>query len=845
MDPLSLAGLAAGIPGLFTSALQIYALISSAATHGEDFQVMLSRFDVEHARFILWGGTVGLIQSSQSSTGSGIDPRIAHPEIRETVAKILSCIQKSFHDTEKLKRRYGLIPGEGRSSPLLGRSMPLCEKPTPAFLSLSVFKGIYERQQLAAAEMQKQNSALKKARWAIADKGKFTTAIEDLKAFNDGLHSLLPDLEWKTQERLRQEVLNSQDEDVIKFLQQASEGMPTGLNRAATIRLSRLNSRHQTPQADGPAAYEFPATSDYGLGDTNGGVPGITVDLGRVSGQVPYLELAGSEKSRSKSFPGATLTGPRDWEECNASADFVELPAGDFNSAANPPPSGPPIGIRRSATVRSLRALPQGKLEISTAAQADPRETLETPQSPDITYLAAVNNLLDSPNYFWGEVTPPPTDTRSELSAEISNSAPKLGVQQCGDTPPRVSPNPTGMFYICLDFQDRGTRAAIAHSSDPKDSKVVGGWPDNDACDSYFQSAWVPSVLAYDKPGSGCRWGHQVQQSQDQAGSFIAHLQGKKTGLMTYLQRHGKTLQIALEDYFDHLLRHLLEAAKKKYGHHVYVTSRIECALIVSNKWESSVFNPLRNAIQRALISLGTNSDVTLQVDTSLAASYVSARLFAPQLEKKIWADGNSIEGNGELFMVCHVTLETRKAITIQIFQAQNPQAVNYRPPQSSGIGMQSVYSEFAKFLERYYEYNRIHYRKPYDSALQNWLGVVQDYSSKSNVWISCPYDPDCYQCRCAGGELRVTKEQMEGILSSFFAEVCTQVRGGLDTVSRPEGRSKVFKGIYLCGELGSWCGAMCEYLRRELPDQSIYQLPGSATEVATGAAIAALGHGA
>ncbi|PWW74196.1 hypothetical protein C7212DRAFT_359104 [Tuber magnatum] len=829
MDPLSVTSLVAGIPGLFTSCLQIYGLISSAASHGPDFQVMLSRVDVEHARFLLWGGTVGLIQSSTLSTGSGIDPRIIHPQIRETIAKILSCIQKSFDDTEKLKRRYGLMPGEGRSPLPPGNSMQLYGKSSPPpFLSLSIFKGIYERQQLAAIETQKQNSVLKRARWAISDKERFITAIEDLKAFNDSLHSLLPDIEWKTQERLRQEVLTSQDEDVLRLLQEASEGTHTGLNRAATIRLSRLNSRHQLPKVPTPASYELPATSAHGLGSTTGGAWGVIASLSRASNQDPYLEASSVEKPRSGSLPGgAALTGGCDREEHNASANFVELPGGDFNLSANLPSSRPPTAKR--------------ELEISALSRATEREALDVPEEPDIFYLAGASNLLDLPNSFWGgEVTPPPSDTISELSAENSSNAPKSGVQHYDDTSPAVTPNLTGMFYICIDFQDRGTRAAITHSSAPKDFRVVGGWPDNDTCDSYIQSIWVPSVLAYDKFNSRCRWGHQVQRSQDQASRFIAHLQGEKTGLMTYLERHGRTLQNALEEYFDHLLRHLIGAAKKKYGHHVYAASGIKCVLVVSNKWESSVCTPLRNAIQRGLSSIGTDSDVTLQVDTSLAASYISARLFTLRLENEIGADGNSVEGNGELFMVCHVTLETRKAIvpplpfsqvsqpltsnraqTIQTFQAQHPHVINYCPPQSSAIGMQSLYSEFEKFLERYYEYTGIHSRKPYNGAQENWLGIIQDYSGGSNVWISCPYGPDCYECHCAGGELRITKEQMEGILKSFFAE-----------------------GIYLCGELGSWCGAMCEYLRRELPEQSIYQLPVSATEVVTGATVAALGRG-
>ncbi|KAG0640174.1 prion-inhibition and propagation-domain-containing protein [Tuber brumale] len=834
MDPLSILGIVAAIPGMFTSCLEVYGLISSAASHGLDFQVMLSRVDVEHARFILWGGTVGLIQSSTSSAGSAIDPRIMHPHILGPVGKILSCIQKSFEDAEKLKKRYGLVAGEGKLPSLPSDFMQLYGRSTPAFLSLSIFKGIYEQQQLAAAEMQKQNSVLKKARWAVVDKGRFSTAIDDLKTFNDSLHRLLPDVEWKTQERLRQEVLASQDENVLRLLQQASEGKHTGLKRAATTRLNRLNSRHQPPQMAVSAAHELPAINDRD--SSNPGTWNVTTSFRWASDRDPHLEATKVEKPRSRSFPDdATLASP--WDQDSY-----------FNSSVQLPQSGSPMGTRRSASSLRKRG-PKRELEILASSRATEGEAPDVPKSPDIVFLAGMYNLLDFPDHFSKEVTLPLNDTIFELGAETSNDVPpKSGVQHCDSTSPPVTPNLTEVFYICIDFQDSGTRAAIAHSSTPKDSDVVGGWPDNDTCDSYIQSAWVPSVLAYDRSDGGCQWGYQVRESQDQAGWFIAHLQGEKTGLMTYLQQHDKALQIALEEYFYHLLRHLLEAAEKKYGRDIYITSGIGCALIVSNKWENSVCTPLKDAVQSALLSLGINSDVTLQVHTSLAASYISAGLFTPHLEEKISTGGNSVEGNEKLFMVCHISTETQKSITIQTFQGQptpSPEATNYHPPQFSSIGVQSVFREFKKLLERYYEYTGILSHKLYDSVRKNWLRAVQEFSGRQNsVWISCPYYPNCYECHCTGGELSITKGQMEGILNSFFAEVCMQLREGLDKVPRWMGRSKAFKGIYLCGELGSECRAMYEYLRRELPEQSIYQLPRSATEVATGATVAALKHG-
>jgi hypothetical protein len=267
----------------------------------------------------------------------------------------------------------------------------------------------------------------------------------------------------------------------------------------------------------------------------------------------------------------------------------------------------------------------------------------------------------------------------------------------------------------------------------------------------------------------------------------------------------------------------------------------------VSNKWENGVRTPLKDAVQNALLSLGINSDVALQVHTSLAASYISARLLTLHLEEKIGTGGNSVEGNGGLFMVCHISAEARKSITIQTLQGRptpSPEATNYRPPQFSSVGMQFVFREFEKLLERHYEYTGIRSHKLYDSVRKNWLRAVQEFSGRQNsVWISCPHYPNCYECHCVGGELSITKGQMEGILNIFFAEVCAQVREGLKKVPGQVGGSRAFKGIYLCGDLGSECSAMYGYLRRELPEQSIYQLPRSATEVATGATVAALKH--
>ncbi|RPA95382.1 hypothetical protein L873DRAFT_1829838 [Choiromyces venosus 120613-1] len=863
-DPLSIAGLIVSLSGLFTSCLQIYDLISTAASHGPDFQVMLCKIEVEQLRFFLWGETMGLIPSS-TSTSSGVDLRIAHPHINTTIARVFSCIQQIFHDTEKLKKRYGLVPGEGKSLSLPGSSMQLYGKSSPTFPSLSMFKGIYERQQSAAVETQKQNGALKKARWAIADKDKFNAVIGDLRGFNDSLNSLLPDVQYKTQERLRQQVLASQDEN-------ASEGIHTDLNRTATIKLSRLNTA--------PAAYGLPVINSHDFSDTSRGTWDITTSLRRASGQVHDSEPVKVEKQRSKSYSGAaTLAGPWDQDEHIASGYMVELPAGDLDSGPNisapspapspapkparrkpppppppalPPSGWPPLSIRKS--IGSLRTRARTGLEVYVPPPVTKRDTLDVPTSPDVVYLAGMCNLLDSPNLFGGEVNSPLSATISELSVEPLNRAPSpwSGSQRFSDpSPPPLTPDLTEVFYICIDFQDYGTRAAIAHTSAPEDSNVVGGWPDGDTCDSYIQSAWVPPVLVYEsyaESGTGCRWGYQVDRAQEHAKGFIAHLSGEKTGLMAYLERHGKTLQMALEEYFDHLLRHVLEAANIKYGHDAYIASGIECTLIVSKKWDNSVCTPLRNAVQNALFSFGINSDVALQVDASLAASYVSAGLFIPELKEQIRADGNLVEGNEDLFMVCHVGCETQKAITIQTFQAQprpNPEATTYHPPQFSAVGIECIFREFEKYLERNHEYTRIRSEKPYHSAQGNWLSTVLEFTKgPSVIYIGCPYYPDCYECPCSGGTLSMTKGQMEGILNGFFAEVCAQVREGLKKLPKPAGKSKVFKGIYLCGEFGSRCNALQEYLRKELPEQSVYPLPQSATEIATGATIAALKHG-
>jgi hypothetical protein len=200
---------------------------------------------------IVWGETVGLntVKATKGAshvgpsfqTSNTIDQRLENVQVKQTVVNLLGLRDKTFKDTDALKKRYGLKK-ESVTSPfgrisLLGRSSDnLKAQDGTQLLWNEVFEQpAYASMQKAAQENKKSTSFSRKAKWAINDKTKFQGLVRDIREFNDNLFGLFPDI--RTITRMKQEIDVSSDIRGLQLVQEAAAGEYEEISDTASVRL--------------------------------------------------------------------------------------------------------------------------------------------------------------------------------------------------------------------------------------------------------------------------------------------------------------------------------------------------------------------------------------------------------------------------------------------------------------------------------------------------------------------------------------------------------------------------------------------------------------------------------
>lgn len=188
MDIASFAFSAASLISLFNVCVQGYTAIRTAKNLGKDATRLLCQIEIEEARFITWGRTVGLLP--QADNGNELKLGLEHAT---TVIRILVQISDIFSSTKVLRDRYGIIVEDQESS---GNATTLVGTTRVDYIDglqsiREQFVEEYKRQSAFAPSLQRGNSLLKKIRWVFTDKETLATLISTLRDFNNSLESML------------------------------------------------------------------------------------------------------------------------------------------------------------------------------------------------------------------------------------------------------------------------------------------------------------------------------------------------------------------------------------------------------------------------------------------------------------------------------------------------------------------------------------------------------------------------------------------------------------------------------------------------------------------------------
>ncbi|KAL1702177.1 prion-inhibition and propagation-domain-containing protein [Schizophyllum commune] len=257
---MEVAGLVIGatsILALWETCVQVFDIVVSGQNYGMDSEIARVKLEVERVRLLMWGQAVGLSNvrlPEEGVTSPGpCHPRLGRPEVTDAVMRILGCIHHLFKDTDALQRRYGLQRTSERSSALAALDISPENNASSATILESVFKKAYASLQKSSRRNNRITTLRKRAHWAILDKTKFSLLVQEIRAFNDSLSALFPDVSTETQDSLRQDIEASDEIASLRLLQQASANDYAELSDTASERVSLLEERASLAGSEAPA----------------------------------------------------------------------------------------------------------------------------------------------------------------------------------------------------------------------------------------------------------------------------------------------------------------------------------------------------------------------------------------------------------------------------------------------------------------------------------------------------------------------------------------------------------------------------------------------------------------
>ncbi|KAL9030246.1 MAG: hypothetical protein Q9180_006925, partial [Flavoplaca navasiana] len=231
MEPVSVSIGAVGLLTLLMTCVECFEYIDAAKSCGRDLELLTTKFAIEKARLLIWAESVGI-----SSTNTSGNTKVESSHVRPIVEQILNCIRMLFEDTNVLTARYGLKPAEDNASSL---ALTGPSGTQSIALPLRQLKASYNRFKSRIDQNQKQTSTTKKTKWAIRDKEKFTSLVEDIHQFINGLEAITNSIEMATKRAalIREEFSTVEDPEDLRLIAEACEDGSQLWSDAASIAL--------------------------------------------------------------------------------------------------------------------------------------------------------------------------------------------------------------------------------------------------------------------------------------------------------------------------------------------------------------------------------------------------------------------------------------------------------------------------------------------------------------------------------------------------------------------------------------------------------------------------------
>jgi len=277
-----------GLAALFDTCMTTFEYIDAGRNYGKDYQKAVLKLAILELRLSRWGSTVQF----QDDMVEALDT--ATKEQSAQVKALLGQIQMDLQDAEKASKRYTLP--QAQDAGRVDGSVKL-EKLTEKFRRI-------------ALRRQKKSSLMQKGRWALRDKKKLATLIEDIKSGVESLEGLFPgdapDLAQQLQAARRNIAVDDTEQLVQPIeIEEAEQPQEPTETVVTVLQEATLDVDHLLHNAINIAAKHV-TSGDKFKGLTIDGK--ARVEFGRfiASG---YTGPAPAEKTKNRSFDNVKITG--------------------------------------------------------------------------------------------------------------------------------------------------------------------------------------------------------------------------------------------------------------------------------------------------------------------------------------------------------------------------------------------------------------------------------------------------------------------------------------------------------------------------------------------------------
>lgn len=183
---MEIVGLTVGtvsLAGLFNTCIEAFSYLKAAQSLERDLQILLVKLDIQKARLLSWGNSVGITQAlKEGDNGIWEDE-----QKRQIIKSTLESIHILLTDSQQLRDRYALCELPQSSNIVaFGRVEPVSST------SMTIFRRSYNRLCNRIVKTNGQVPVPNRIIWAIQDREKFGDLVGHLRDLIDGLVTLLP-----------------------------------------------------------------------------------------------------------------------------------------------------------------------------------------------------------------------------------------------------------------------------------------------------------------------------------------------------------------------------------------------------------------------------------------------------------------------------------------------------------------------------------------------------------------------------------------------------------------------------------------------------------------------------